>query len=333
MIRLLTRSPVAAKPNNPAYVTTAEVFREVLDRGFDQIVKQEWAQPFEGEQFVRQMKVKRDHGKIGGVRGFAGTVPINRDEDTLPLATTGVDFPWTWDTFTFRRAVAIGRKAQELDDIGVVKSAQRDLLDMYKRTVEYIIADALNRATGAGGGSLVLASDGCYMIDSNRPNPNPDGGTWGNLEATADLTEDTLFEADYNASQQVSPDGTLYPQKIKKMIIPPRWRQKMWKLLNSEKVLGSNNNDANWAAGAFDMSDVIVYSYMTTDQILYLLADPQSLDNELVMPVRVSPNVLTEWGMFGNPDVLGQRLRAEFGLALGSPRRCWRGGLLAETSA
>lgn len=331
MIRTLTHEAVSAKPNNSAYVLTDEVFRETLDRGIDKVMKEEWAQPFMGEQFVRQVKVKTDHGKFQNVRGYSGVIPLNRDEDTMPVATTGLDFPWTWDTFDFRLAIYISRKAQELDIGGQTKGTQRDLLDMHRRTVEYIIADVFNRAVGASGAPL-LASDGLYLLDSSRPNPNPEAGTWSNLEATADLDEDSLFDASYNASQQVSPDGTLYPQTIKKMVIKPSWEKAMFKVLTADRVLGSNNNDPNWANSAFKMEDVISYPYMTTDQILYLLTDPKSEDNQLIMPIRVSPSILTQWAMNGNPDVLGQRIRTSWGLALGSPRRFIRGGLLSAGS-
>jgi hypothetical protein len=327
----ITHSPKSGKNNYPSSNLTEDAYRELLDRGIDEVAKEVFAEPFQGEAFVRFENTKRDYGKKHSYRGYSGVVPMNSDSDTLPFASKGIGFDWDWQTYGFRVAIGMDRKAIEIDDVGFTKDGQRDMLEMHKRTVEYVIADHFNRAFGTSGAPR-LSDDGCYYVSSARPNPNASAGTWSNLEATADLDEDTLFTASFNASQQVSPDGNLFPQKIKKMMIPPGWLKKMWTLLSTEKVLGSNHNDANWAAGAFSMEDVIVYDYLQTDAIFYWLADPKSQDNQLVLFKRVEPNVMTEWGMLGNPDVLNQRLRADWGLGLGSPRKSIRGGLLSAQS-
>lgn len=329
MIRTLTKSPATPKQNYPGYAMTEEAFREALDRGIDKVVKEEWSQPFVAERFFRQFRTKRSHGKIIPLRGISGVVPLNADEDTMPVANSGVGFSWTWDTYDFRLAAYYSRKAEEVDEVGATKGRQRELLAAWKRTVEGFGTDVFNRAFGTNGAS-VLASDGCYLIDDNRPNPNPDGGTWSNKETTADLTEDTIFEAVKNAAQQVNTNGDLFPTRILEMVIPVTLSKKMWVLLNSSNKVGGNDNDSNYAAGMFSMKNVFVHPYLTTQAVFYILCDPKSEDNELVMPVRVPPTVLTQWGMNGNPDVLGQRIRASFGIALGDPRKFIRGGLIAE---
>ncbi len=327
----LTREPVQPRQNSTGLIETEEAFHEALDKGWDKVVKQYFTEPFQGEDFVRFRPVKRKYGKETAFRGLHGTVPMNRDADTMPYITSGMAFPWEWFTWNFRVVTGFEREAIELDEVGYTRDRQKELIDAHKRTVEYVIADHFNRGFGINGAPR-LANDGMYYIDSDRPNPNADAPSWSNLEATADLEEDTLFMADYNASQQIGPDGTLFPTEIKKIMIGPAWKQKIWKVLNTERVLGSNHNDRNWASDAFSMDNVIIYKYLRTNAIYYWLADPKSSDNELVLLKRKDPNIVSGWGMIGgNPDVLAIRLRASWGMGLGDVRKSIRGGLLEDS--
>jgi hypothetical protein len=324
-------SPVSANQVHPASQMTLEAFRVALDRGFDKVYKEVYSEPWQGQAFIRDEKVGISFGKDMEILGYGGTVEQNRDADTIPFASKAIGFPTEWQTYVYRKAIGFERSAIEQDQVGNTKDAQKEMLDMSKRAKEYCIADHFNRAFGTAGAPR-LAPDGMYYIDDARPNPDANGGAWSNLEATADLTENTLFTASYNARQQVGPNGNKYPQRIKKIMIPPSWEQKMWKLLNTDKVLGNDHNDANWAAGVFKMSDVIVYDYLETDAIFYWLCDPKSADNKLVMKVRVKPEVQTGWGAMPNPDTLFQRIREDWGIALGDPRKSIRGGLLLAAS-
>ena len=73
--------------------------------------------------------------------------------------------------------------------------------------------------------------------------------------------------------------------------------------------------------------DVVVYDYLTSSQIFYLLDDPKSDKNELYFFWRVQPEFATWIG--DNPDVTKQRVRFAFGLGAGSPRCAWRGGIVS----
>lgn len=329
--KTLTASAATPSHVHPSELMTLEAFRVALDRGFDKVFKEVYSEPWQGQGFIREEKVDISFGKDKELLGYGGVLEQNRDADTIPFANKAIGYPVEWQTYVYRRAIGVERSAIEQDRVGNLKDMQKEMVDMSKRTKEYVIADIFNRAFGVTG-APVLAPDGMYYIDSHRPNPDANGGLWSNLEATADLTEDTLFRAAYNARQQVDPLGNKYPQRIKKLMIPPAWEQKMWKLLSTEKVLGSNYNDANWASGVFKMQDVVVYDYLETDSIFYWLADPKSSDNKLVMKVRVKPSVETGWGPMPNPDIMYQRIREDFGIALGDPRKSIRGGLLAAGS-
>jgi len=330
MIKKFTASAESAPHNSPSDLTVEEAFRAALDKGWNDVVKEQTTQPWMGEAFVRQRKVDTDSGKQTSFRGWNGMMPLNRDADTLPMATKGLGFSWNWSTYTRRVGIAIERKAMEIDDVGYTKGAQVDMMDMYRRTVEMYIADHFNRALGVSGAPR-LADDGLYYLASDRPSPNPAAPDWSNLEATAELTEDTLFDAYYNASR---PDGNLFPQKIRKVMLPPSYKKTAWKVVTTDRVLGSNNNDANWAPSEFEWNDFIFYDYLTQDVVIYWLSDPKSEDNELILFVRKQPNYMSGWGLLdSNPDVLGMRLRADFGLGLGNVRKSVRGGPITPSSS
>jgi len=99
----------------------------------------------------------------------------------------------------------------------------------------------------------------------------------------------------------------------------------LWTLLNSASKTGTNFNDAAWV---FKRFEYIVWDYLSTANIYYLLGDPKSEDNELGVYWRVNPEFKT-WTDGSNPDITRQRVRFAVGLGLGSPRKMWRGGALS----
>lgn len=322
-------------PNSSADVFTKEAIREAWDRGYDEIAKRLFAEPFDTEQFFRMKKVKAESGKVASLRELSGIIPMNRDADDIPKLTNGEGFTYDWCVQDYRGGVTVERKFIEDDTIGATDGLQAGLLKAFSRTVNFREADVLNRAGfGVDGASVpLLADDGCTLIDEDRPNPSAEAGTWSNLEATSDFDEDAVYTANQNAARQVGENGWLYPQDIKKIVLPVSWTQSAWKTLTQEGVMVDNYDDNSWAASMFNFSkDVIFAKYLTTDAVFYLLADPKSEDNELFVLNHTNPTVNTGWGGAENPDLMYSRLRARFGVALGSPRKFIRGGLLSADS-
>jgi hypothetical protein len=256
-----------------------------------------------------------------------GTVPQNRDVDDLPVHNWGEGFNWSWFTLTYRDSIAFARRLKEIDTEGVISGKQERLSKKMFRTTELAMADVVNRGVDDGvmtNGAPILAADGMYWIDSARPNPNPAGKTWSNLEAPGAITEASLFQAQLNARQQVDENGELYPTSIKKVIIRPDDALTLFRLNKSDLRVGTAQNDVNWAKGRFEIEQ---YDYMTSAQILYQLGDAKSMDNEVRWYVRAPVN----FKVFdnGNPDLINQRVRFAVGIWLGSPRKMWRGGPVA----
>jgi hypothetical protein len=252
-----------------------------------------------------------------------GTTPLRRDaDDDIDMISAGEGFGYTFRTYMYGQGVSWERQLMELDDVGAIAEKFSWLTENSERTVKYSLADVMNRAINPTN-APVLCLDGMYLIDSDRPNPDPRAPKWSNEETTADITEDALFAAKLNAHNTIGPNGELLRLKVKKMYIPQAYELVAWKLANSQKEVGNANNTANWAAGNFPFE---VMDDLTTNSIFYVLDDTKSEKNGLQIRWRVRPSLADI--KFQNPDVEGKRIRFGFGLGCLDPRYVWRGGLL-----
>lgn len=310
-------------------VLTTEAFKLALARGLDKVFKRELGTHEQGKQFLREesMPGGRESATFQSYRQIGGLIPQNRDADELPFAISGDGFSYTARTYNFRRAIAIEKTLQEVDDVGVVRGRQADLSRGAVLTIEHSIADVFNRAVNPSN-APVLSDDGMYLIDTDRPNASPEAGTWSNQEANSAITPDAIFQAQLNARATTGEDGELYPQMVKFIVCRPTDSKKLWEIRNSQYRPTDAMNVTNYFK-EFDQAkfDIIVYDYLTSASIFYGLNDPKSDMNETFLFWRVRPEFKTWEG--DNPDVIKQRIRMAFGLAAGSPRRMWRGGVVS----
>jgi len=319
-----TASAKSALAGAASDIQTKEVFGLALARGLDKVWKRETDFPMQGERYFRQESTKREDVVYQTYRAMGGLVPMNRDADEIPYGTRGDGFGFTVNTYNFRKGIAVEKTLEEVDDVGVSRGLQADLVKGTKLTLEYAMADWFNRGLGTSG-APGLCDDGMYFIDSGRPHADPKAGTWSNLESSSAITETSLFTAQLNARNQVGEDGELSPTYIKKLIIRPDDEKTVWTLLKSDLKVGTSLNDKNFFMGKFDYE---VYDWLSAAVIYYQLADPKSDANELMLFWRVKPQLKT-WVDGTNPDVLRQRVRLAFGLGCGSPKQAWRGGVVS----
>lgn len=309
-------------------INVKEAFAASLARGLDKVWKRDFSNvPMQGARYFREESIKRESATYQTYRSLGGLVPQNRDADAIPYAARGDGFGYTVNTFNYRRGIAIEKTLTEVDDVGVARGLQADLATNAKLTVEYALADMFNRGIYVDSNSRAqaLCDDGCFLIDTGRPNADPDGGTWANVESTGSISDTSLFQAQLNARAMVGEDGELYPTFIKKLIIRPTDEKTVWTILKSDLKAGSALNDKNYLQGRFDYE---VYDWLTSSYIYFLLGDPKSDANELQMFWRVRPEFET-WKDGSNPDITRQRVRFAFGIGCGSPRKMFRGGVVS----
>lgn len=325
------KNDYTASAKAPLYPTgsdllTPEMFNLVINSKADEILDQYFGNPGDDqlEGFFRSVDQKQDVYTIQTKTRPNSTVPLNRDADDIPFIDAVQGFGYTFHTYTFRQGVKHERKLEEVDDIGAITDRYEWLMDNSKRTLKNALADAINRCGILSTTAPFLSLDGMFMIDDERPNPDPKAPKWGNLEATGAITEDLLFAAQLNANNTIGPNGDILRQKITKILIPQEQELVFWKLNNTQNIVGSADNDANWAHARFNYE---VVDEMDDGQILYLMTDTKDKKNGLQIRWRVRPNLADI--SFENPDIMGKRIRFDFGLGCLDPRYTWRGGALS----
>lgn len=317
-----TASAVAKLGITGSDTLTQETFVNLINAYVDEVMEQTYGM-VEDEQLMGLFLIKdqaQDLYKIKTKNRPSGTVPLSRDGDDLTFMTAGEGFPYEFRTYGYRLAIKHERKLEEVDDVGAITEQYDWLMDASKRTLKLAMADVFNRAVTPSNAPF-LCPDGMYLIDSNRPNPDPKVPNWSNEEASSAITEEALFTAYSNAWAQTDAKGDPLRQDIKKILIPQSAERIMWTLLKTDKKVGSANNDANWAAGRFQFE---VLKELTSSSIFYLVGDPKSKDNGLQFRFRRRPELADI--NFENPDIMGKRIRFSFGMGSLDPRYVWRGG-------
>lgn len=306
-------------------IETKEAYVLALTKGLDRVFKREFDEPLaQAMQYVFERSAGpgvKDNYKLQSYRELGGIVPQNRDTDDLPFITSadgfGVDIP----LYTYRSAIAIERRLEEIDDVGVTRQKQRGLAKNAMRTTAAAIADAFNRGVNPTNAPF-LCDDGMYLVDSSRPNANPAGGTWSNEETASAITPASIFTAQLNARKTTDENGNLAPLSIQKIMCRPDDEKVLWEIKNSAKEPTTALNRENWHVGKWDYA---VFDYLTDAAIYYWLCDPKSEDNELQFIWGSRPTFKT-WDDGSNPDIMNQRVRFVFGLGCGCPKKALRGG-------
>ena len=315
-----TASAKAALQATGSDIHTPELFVLSLARGLDRVFKRDFETPKQGERYLATATTKRERQTFQTYRTLGGVVPQSRDADDINFVTRAEGFGFEVQTYNYRQGIQIEKTLEEVDDVGVIRGMQADLVENAKMTEEYAIADVFNRGVDPTN-APVLADDGMYLIDADRPNANPAAGMWSNEEADSAVTATSLWTARLNARKMTDENGRLYPTYIKKAIVRPDEEKVMEEIMKSEKNPANANNTYNTM---YQKMEYEVYDYLTAANIFYVLDNPKSEKNELKLYWRVAPSLKTWVG--DNPDVTKQRIRMAFGIGLGSPRKMWRGG-------
>jgi len=319
----MTASAKSAIQYSGADTHTRELFVESLARGLDMVWKRDFTdKPKQGMLYMSEGTVKQPTAKFQTFRTIGGVVGQNRDTDDMDFVTRADGFGFEVVTYPYRQGIKIERELEETDDVGVIRGMQSDLAENALMTQEYAVADVFNRSIAPTSAPL-LADDGMYLIDSDRPNANPEAGTWSNEESTSAITPTSLATAQLNARNTTDENGFPYPRNIVKLLIHKNDEKTVEEIMKSDKNPLNANNTYNTMYNRFKWE---VYDYLTTRSIFYIMDDPKSEKNELRFYWRKKPEFKTWVG--DNPDVTSQRVRFIFGIGCGSPRKVWRGGLV-----
>lgn len=314
-----TASAASVLPVSGGDTHISEGFTNALARGLDRVWKRKFDRPKEGMQFLREESTRFETQTFRTFRPIGGSVGMNRDTEDIPFAQRGEGFGFSLQTYNYRRGIKIEKTLQEVDDVGVVRGLQGDLADNANLTVELAIADLFNRGCNPSN-APVLCDDGMYLLDKSRPNADPTAGSWSNEFTATAITPGSIFSHQVLAAAYTDEVGELSPRMIKRLIIRPTDEKTVWEILRSDLRPTDAMNAGNFEFGRFEYT---VYNFLTDACLYYIMGDLKGEENEAMFFWRVPPEFATWVG--DNPDVVKQRVRMAFGIALGSPRKVWAG--------
>lgn len=295
----------------------------IYDKAVDDVMAELSAPELEGLFMMDNMPFDTESVSRKAYPG--GQVPLNDDDDTIPLMQDSHGFPYTWGANYFRLGREWTQQTEDEDDTGMVAKSASFLSAAAQRTIRAARVDALDRGVDAAT-TQFLCSDGLCLIDGGRPNPDPNGGTWSNLEATGAITPDLLEDARLNALAVTAQNGDKLYLELDTIYIRPVYENDLLIALNSLGKVNSANNDINPEHGRGWNYKVI--KELEANNIFYSVKQPMMGDElGLRFRWRVAPNVKPTW-VERNPDIKGVRIRMAFTIGCMDPRASLRGGPL-----
>lgn len=177
---------------------------------------------------------------------------------------------------------------------------------------EKAAADVFNNAFTDSGisaaGFSVSGPDGVGLVSTAHPLSPTNSGTQSN-EFTETLNAAGLTVVRAAMQRWTDDKGDIVSINPDTLIVPPALEDTALALVNSELVLGSNNNDPNPHKGRYE---VVVWPYLT-DTNAWFLADSVLMDEHLIWLDRVLP----EWQTEGDFDTIMAKYRGYMRFSVG----------------
>lgn len=167
---------------------------------------------------------------------------------------------------TYAQGSIVTREMYEDDQYNYINTIPRMLGRSARQTEETIAFNHLNR----GFNSSFTGADGIELFASNHPLIG--GGTFRNELATpADLTQTSLEQAIQDLMDFVDDQSLKIRALPKCLVVPTQLNFRARKLLESDYVTGSADNDKNPVPGLFQ--DLVVSPYLTDTDAWFIVTD------------------------------------------------------------
>lgn len=205
---------------------------------------------------------------------------IKDEGDETPFSRMYQGFQKEYRHLTYGIGAVITREMSEDDQYGAIKKIPK-LLARSMREVEEVVAHSiLNNgfSTPANGGTPTVDAAALFSTSHTLVA----GGTEQNtLTTAADLSQTSLENAIQDILDFQDDQGLLHMATPKTLIVPTAYNFLAKKLLQTEKVVGSFNNDKNIIAG--EGIKLVVSPYITDTDSWFLSTD---VDNGLKFYTR-----------------------------------------------
>lgn len=223
--------------------------------------------PSEYSQVFETRSSRKAFEEIMGTTGF-GLAPVKPDGSSVTYDTSKQGFLSRFQHVEYALGFIITRNMVEDDQYDVIgKQRSRGLARSLAQTKETVLWNILNRADTAG----YTGGDGVTLLSASHPFKN--GGTWSNqLSTAADLSEAALEQAHIDIGKYVDDRGLKIAVRPTKLIIPVDLQFEAERILETEKRVGTADNDINTMySGRGRLPGGVVMSHWLTDANMWFL--------------------------------------------------------------
>lgn len=224
----------------------------------------DWSPLF--EQIFSMQKSDNAFEKVQGLTGLG--LLVQKDQgNAVTYSDPKQGLQKEFVNVTYGLGSSVTREMFEDDQYSYINKIPRFLARSARHTRETMAFNHLNRAfnasyTGADGLSLCNASHTLVM-----------GGTYSNQLATpADLSQTSLETATNALMDHVDDQQLKINARPRKLVVPTALRHTAMKLLETEMVVGSADNDKNTAKGLFS-GPPLVSPWLTDPDAWFIIVD------------------------------------------------------------
>ena len=202
--------------------------------------------------------------KEQGVTGL-GLASVKDQGKALPYEDPFQGYQKEYVMVTYAIGSSITREMSEDDQYNYINSIPAMLAKSMGQTEETITFNHLNR----GFNTLYTGADGLSLFNASHTNVG--GGTYRNqLATTSDLTQTTLETMLQDLLLATDDQGLVIRLMPKALVVHPASNFRARKLLESDYVTGSADNDKNGIPGLF--ADLVVSPYLTDTDAWFVVA-------------------------------------------------------------
>lgn len=241
-------------------------FAELLWPGIAEI----WANSYKDYEplytkIFEMKKSSKRFEKEQGVTGL-GLAGVKDEGAAIPYEDPFQGYQKEYVNVTYALGSIVTREMYEDEMYNYINTIPRMLARSMHQTEETIGFNVLNRAENAS----YTGADGVVLASGSHPLVG--GGTFSNLlSPAADLSQTSLETATQNIMLFVDDQNLKIRAMPKCLVVHPSFNHKARKLLETDFVVGSADNDKNTLMGLF--KDLVVSPYLTDADAWAIITD------------------------------------------------------------
>lgn len=249
-------------------IITSSSFAKLLWPGLNSIYGKEYADyPVEWDKLFEKNSSDRAYEEDLGLSSF-GLASVKTEGAPITYDTERQGFTSRYNHVVYALGFIITREIFEDDQYGKVGAQKAKALARSMRQTKEIVGAGIYNNAFAGSGKL--GGDGKTLIATDHPNIA--GGTFSNRIATAsDLSEAALEQAVIDIAGFRDDRGLLIAARPEKLVIPYQLQFEARRILDSDRRVGTADNDPNVLGDMGIFNNVVINHYLTDPDAWFIL--------------------------------------------------------------